>query len=49
MSHYLSPDIGFSVLEDQSQVLNAVGLEEAVDLCLAGQRDEQTKHLRLES
>lgn len=38
MSCYLSADVGFSILEDQSQVFNVVGLKEAVDLCLAGER-----------
>lgn len=33
---YLSADVGFRVLKDQSQVLNVVGLKEAVNLWLAG-------------
>lgn len=35
-SCYLSANVGFRVLKDQSQVFNAVGFKEAVNLWLAG-------------
>lgn len=39
---YLTAGVGFSVLKDQSQVFNVVGLKEAVNLDLAGERRENT-------
>lgn len=35
-TYYLSADVGFRVLKDQSQVFNVVGLKEAVNLWFAG-------------
>lgn len=40
---YLTAGVGFSVLKDQSQVFNVVGLKEAVNLDLAGETEEQEK------
>lgn len=45
---YLTAGVGFSILKDQSQVFNVVGLKEAVNLDLAGERRENT-WLELES
>lgn len=39
MSRYLSADVRCGVLKYQSQVLDVVGLKEAVDLCLAGESE----------
>lgn len=44
MSCYLSADVGIRILKDQSQVLNGVGLKEAIDLRLAGQRGADETH-----
>lgn len=35
---YLAANVGLRVLKDQSQVISIVGLKEAVDLSLAGER-----------
>lgn len=35
---YLSANVGFSLLKDQSQVFHVVCLKEAFNLCLAGER-----------
>lgn len=36
---YLATDVGANVLKNESQMLNTVGLEEAVDLRLAEHRE----------
>lgn len=35
---YLTTSVGYLILENESEMFNVVGLEEAVDLCLAEHR-----------
>lgn len=44
MNRYLLADVGFSFLKDQGQVLNVVGLKEAINLRLAGARGAEKTH-----
>lgn len=40
--YYLTTSVGFDILEDESEMLDAVGLEEAVDLHLAEDGGKKT-------
>lgn len=40
---YLTTNVGFIILKNESQMFSVVGLEEAVDLCLAEHRREEGK------